>query len=387
MHARFVRCVWVAIVAACGGPTRGDSLQNQAGKAAAPPAIVKSRSPDDWLSARPVQLDLSGIEPNLDEELRWPLAPSSHPVLEPRYPIAQALAEPGIEYGELCRRGIQARHAPTAAGQEQIDYLRAWCAVGNHDVEAAVARLAPLVHPIVTGLGAAVTLDLANILTDGCTADTAVRLIAKHTIVDPAVLDTLAATYLEVERPDDARDVNTTVMLGDSQPGAATCHRHVRDIALAPSYVRKDLAVAFAKLAPTMHDARCRELSNLASCWVSPLEWCDGYLADQQLDPKYQKLIEAYDGWPTEPTDYEGWISIATDGVMAAPLGGADRLAIVALEAALRTSHCKATRVLSIATQAELLAPQFTSTELSTRLATLRALDNTNCVDLATRSP
>ena len=299
--------------------------------------------PTRAIAARP-EVDLSAVTPSLDEEGRWPLAGSSHPTLDPRYPIASALAEPGLGWVDLCRIGIQGRHAPTAAGQEQLEYLRGWCSVANHDVDAAVGYFATLAHPVVSGLRAAVTLDFANVLADGCPSGQALHLLDKHTVVAPEVFDTLAATYLEVERPDDAREVNLRALQGVQQE-PATCHRRVREIALARQWEAQQLATKFADQEEGSSDPTCQQLRNLTRCWAEPTKHCEAYFKDQGINLGYVHLFSAYFRWPAYGAEFSSWLEIANDAVVSIPLPGADTLAVAALETALQSSQCHDDRV------------------------------------------
>ena len=76
-------------------------------------ALLVSRGPDPNRSSRTEQrrpnIDVRSLLPDFSAELRWPLTGMSHPILEPRFAIAQELAVPGVEWQQLCARGVQNR--------------------------------------------------------------------------------------------------------------------------------------------------------------------------------------------------------------------------------------------------------------------------------------
>jgi hypothetical protein len=330
--------VWViGWIAACAAPV-AEPLHAPREKPhpADPPAITTR--PDRAYGKRP-ELDLSTVAPSFEEELRWPLPGSIHPMLEPRYEIGKALAEPGVSWNDLCRMGIQGRHASSGAGQEQMVYLRGWCSVANHDLDAAVGYFATLVHPLVSGMQRAIPLDFADILVDGCRAGEALHLLDKHTVVAPEVFDTLAATYYEVDRLEDARDVNLRALQGD-QHEPATCHRRVREIALAERWNTRELTQQFSDLVGDTSDPACMTLAHLARCVDDPAEHCKPYFQDENINLGYVHLFAAYYGWPRKAATFSEWSVIAQAAADAIPLAGADLLATEALEAALRSSEC-----------------------------------------------
>ncbi len=327
----------MVLMVACGAPV-AEPLHAPPKQPQPPDAPVVTTRPDRANGKRP-ELDLSAVAPSFEEELRWPLPGSIHPMLEPRYEIAKALAEPGISWIELCRMGIQGRHMSSEAGQQQMDYLRAWCSVANHDLDAAVGRFATLVHPVVSGMRSAIPLDLADILVGGCQSGEALHLLDKHTVVTPEVFDTLAAAYFEVDRLEDARDVNLRALEGE-QREPATCHRRVREIALAEKWNMRTLTQQFADRVGDTSDPACITLSHLARCIDDPAGHCKPYFQDENINLGYVHLFAAYYGWSQKAATFPDWIAIAKAAIDAIPLAGADQLASEALEAALRSSQC-----------------------------------------------
>ena len=339
-----------------------------------PTAKVAAREPplgsELFVTVPRPDVDLSALAPNLDGELRWPLSASAHPALDPHFPIADALAEPGVSWTELCRRGVQDRHLPTDEGWVRTVYLHAWCFVADHDVEQALDYFTTAIDNGILGqIALDARLDVASVLAETGNADTALHLLAKHPKIGHDELDILAATYLEINRPDDARDVNHEA-LEYTQVEPARCHRELREIALADPADRERLVRVFARH-PTS-DAVCTELRSLAACWANPAHACHDYLVRRQLDLRALALFEVYFAWPTGPQSTKGWSMLAQLAIDAAPLDGAVQLAIVALEAARRTSGCTQVALHRVADQAQVLAHELTvSPELAPRLAAI----------------
>jgi len=173
-----------------------------------PPAPVRAAP---VLLPRP-DIDVSSLVPDPTHELRWPLSIASHPELEPQFEIAKALAEPGVGWIDLCRLGAHNRHLGKDK-RDHVAYLRGWCSVGKQDFDAALAHLVPLTSSVVLGLATAVRADFANIVISSGDANDATRLLAKHRIKDVAVLDTIAASYVELGRLDDAYEINELAIL------------------------------------------------------------------------------------------------------------------------------------------------------------------------------
>ena len=98
--------VVVVIVAGCSSRPRTRAPE----PLSAPQVVhqVASTRSVVWV-ARP-QIDVEPLLPDLGEDLRWPLAMTDHPALEPKFAIASALAQPGIGWTDLCARGVQNRH-------------------------------------------------------------------------------------------------------------------------------------------------------------------------------------------------------------------------------------------------------------------------------------
>ncbi|HUJ61273.1 MAG TPA: hypothetical protein VLX92_22370 [Kofleriaceae bacterium] len=294
-------------------------------------------------AARPVEPDVEKLLPDPSEELRWPLALSTHPVLEPRFPIAARLAEPGITWQELCARGAARRTIPSQ--RELVSYLGAWCRVLDHDGVGAVGELVRLRDTGVLGMAEAIPLDIADILADAGDADAAERVLTDDRAVEPDLLDALAATYYEVSRPADAAEINRVAIEADHAPTLATrCHRLARAIVIGDPAER---AARVNELRGTVAgqvvpDPTCDRLDDTVGCWASPgRTWCHYFLAARGLPEADGDLFEAYLDWPSAASDTARWQRIAEAATAAADVAGAQELATVALEAALATSQCR----------------------------------------------
>ena len=296
---------------------------------------------------RPV-VDVASLQPDFTEELRWPLAPSVHPDLEPAFPVAAQLAQPGVTWHDLCAMGAQHRHVPGRKSQ-LVAYLGAWCSEAEHDDEEAIAQLASIGATTYDGLADALPIDLADLLADTGNVDTAEHLIEKYELHDVAVLDDLAAVFLELGQPEAARAINQDALdLGAQAREADQCHRAVRDILLAPSTARDLKLQELRRTHVTdrkIPDPTCVSLIDALECHSYPASRCGEYLKAQGLDWRYTFLLTAYFDWPTFPMTYSGWRKLASSAASASGLPGAAELADSALAAAVQTSECEATRL------------------------------------------
>ena len=336
-----MRAIAVLGLVACGGAPRPAP--------APPPAPRRPHRPlglDEVAAPRPA-VDVASLLPDFTEELRWPLAPSVHPDLEPTFPVAAELAQPGVTWHDLCAMGAQHRHVP-GRGAQLVAYLGGWCSAAAHDDEEAIAQLASIGATTYDGLADALPIDLADILADAGGADDAEHLIAKYDLHDVAVLDDLAAVYVELGQPDAAREINhDAIDLGTRSREADQCHRAARDIVLGPSLSRA-LELQYLERVHVegrkIPDTTCIALDDALACAVHPAKSCSPYLRAQGLDPRYADLLAAYYKWPDLPAPYDAWREIARDATSAVDLPGAQDLADAALTAAVETSACSPAR-------------------------------------------
>lgn len=326
--------VATSVLAACGAkaPEALPAVEHSAG----PPVHHAAVSP--WTRVPRPELAIEQDLPDLTEELRWPLSVMEHPALEPHYPIASVLADPGITWMELCARGVQHRLDPSH--KDELAYLGAWCAAAKHDAQAAVTALAPLVHSSVMGIANAVPLDLAFVLC-GSTDDAehADQILRGVGIRDPHIWDLLAASYLEVSKKRDAAyATSTAIQLDPNASDALACHRLTRSLMLGSSAYRdaglKELETRAAHKAPA---EACIELALKVPCALE--RDCVAYFKAQNIEPRKLALINLYEHWPSHG-DRDAWIDVAWRARRAWPADGSVELIRAALEAAVATTPC-----------------------------------------------
>jgi len=285
--------------------------------------------------ARPT-IDLSFL-PDPVSELRWPLPPNVHPLLEPRFAIAEVFAAPGVDWRTLCQRGAQNRVAPSLDPMF-VEYLRAWCYVENRDIDLAISGLARVAARSAV-LADSARLDIANVLVDAGSADQAQRVLARVWIQPAAIYDVVAATYAEVGKLDDATVFNdlALAMMGTSEQ---RCRRLVKRIAiegpLASSTARYELEQMTT--VPPRSERTCARLYHAVACWHHPGTACSAYFTDEGMDTRYTSLMTAYERWPRGASTSDQWRAVALDALDAMPLDGADLLATLALEMAVKVS-------------------------------------------------
>jgi hypothetical protein len=331
-----VRWIGLVLVAACGAKAPAESLENLE-RTQRETGIVKRTAKASAL--RP-EIDVSTYTPDFHEELRWPLSAMTHPTLTPRFPIAQELAI-GVDWETLCLRGV---HNRTSATQKDLlAYLRGWCAVHQRDADNGVRHLAPLLGAETRGMSAAVRIDIANILVDHGSVETAERLLNKHRLRDVALLDLLAANYAEVGSPSEAFTINRLAIDADYAATDATkCRRLVKRIAFAqeanPMLALAELEDLARPIKGQTRDPLCVRLQHKVACSQHPANACKQYLADENLDAKASDLLDAFHNWPRYG-DYMEWWLAADAASRALPLPGAADLAISAYEASLASDE------------------------------------------------
>jgi len=246
------------------------------------PVAPRERTELD-IAAPEIHVDVTLVEPDPTHEIRWPLGLSDHPELAPQFDIANVLADPGLDWIELCKMGAHKR--TNWKLHDQLVYLRAWCAVGVHDYPGAIEILVKLRSTVVPGLAAAVRADLTNVLVSH-DPDSARELVNKFGLsAESDVLDRLAATYVEVGKLAGAVEINELALANDSGKSAAkTCQRLTRRVLLDPETYRKS-QTAFSTKSPVPGftddptpllfgakldvDPQCKELDAQVSCWLT----------------------------------------------------------------------------------------------------------------------
>lgn len=335
-------------IAGCGG-ARAPAAQMEFPMDAYLAILAIPPSPVSELRAPRVGLELARLLPDLAADLRWPLPPAIHPMLEPAYPIARAFAQPELGWLDLCARGVAARSSPST-DPALVAYLRAWCHVARRDLDLAVVDLGRLRHASTPMLAPAVRLDLANILAEAGPAAEAEQILARAGIDDLEVDDLLAATYAEIGSPADAYELNERALAGDfgAQP-AVRCARLARRIALV-GLGRSTADVAEIEAYAKSGERGCARIDRELACLARPGNACTAYFSEVGIDVHNTHLIKAFLQWPADRAPTTVWTAIARDALLALPVTGADLLATIALDRAVRTSRC--TRDVLAATRA-----------------------------------
>lgn len=273
--------------------------------------------------------------PDPSDHVRWPLTANRHPALEPSYAIAPVFADPGVSWVDLCRLGAQNRRT-SGALTDQTEYLKAWCDVSRREITSAVTRLGALAHSPVLGLPTAVRLDIANILVDAGDASEAQRVLAAARVADLAVLDLLAASYIEVGKIRDGAQLNELALGSyDFRRPADQCERITRRVLLLSETER---ALEFPDFTPYLGNHSCMVLANEVRCWAK--RDCAGYLAAQGIPLPMANVASLYFTWPASPERSETWLQLADLAYMRLGTPGADTLATAAWEGALRSANC-----------------------------------------------
>ncbi len=341
--------VAAALAVGCGG---AQVPEVPATERVDPPAAAPSRMRAG--APRPV-LDISAWSPDPMEHGRWPLTSSQHPVLEPAFDIAGALAVPGVSWLALCERGAQNR--TLGAKQDLTRYLSAWCAVARHDAPGALYELGQLRSTAIAGLWVAAKHDAANILSDHGSASDVEHLLRASGLLEVEVADLTSAAYFEAGRREDALTVNElAASLDRGANDDSVCERLAR-AAVAGDERRVGAIIGslaeYAKAHPT--STTCRARAAELRCWHAPARACADYFAVQHHTPGELALFEAYELWPASAATVADWLLVAGKAVDAVPLGEAIRFGVPALELAIRNSACGTDVLETVVTRAQFL--------------------------------
>jgi hypothetical protein len=320
-------------------------------------------------------LDIESWVPDSSDALRWPLSTNSHPQLQPGYAIAASLAQPSVTWVELCNLGAHKRRL-AGAKQDPVAYLAAWCHVLAHDVDAVIAELVPLQRSMVHGIARTIYIDIANILVSGADAGQSLRVLAKHRLSDPTLFDVLAATYAELGKLDDAREINARALESNVYASTETkCHRLARDVALGEPQSLDNLRTL------AEGNAECESLYTPLLCTEFPTDpRCSRYYAERGVSKGALLMLAAYQAWPTQPAPPNVWLVLAWQARMAIPYEDADMAAMAAIETALRGSACGSPSVKEAQDVArELQRTRGVERDVDARLATVLAKPETLC--------
>ncbi len=327
-----------AVVLASCAPKPPEPLEPMRGEAPDPEVGELQPVPDVRIAAPRPDVDVSGVVPDIHEELRWPLTAMSHPSLEPRFGVAAVFAEAGVGWLELCKRGVHKRTS-NGRNRDELEYLRGWCGAVAGDAEAACSSLRPLTHSTVLGMSAAVRIDLANIIANAGHIDKAEHLIAKFQIDDPEVLDTLAATYVEVGAERDAYEINRRAIDVDARASQEVqCRRLIKQIVLGPEGERAIPIDQLEQLAtkPKVPDRTCVELHDAWTCYANPKEDCYAYFTNSGIGVEWLHVLRAYHSWPRHPVAQRTFLRIVDEAKFGVRQPAGLELMLSALEAAAR---------------------------------------------------
>ncbi len=311
--------------------------------------------PELVVQAPALHIDVAIVEPDPTHELRWPLALSDHPELAPQYDVAKVLAEPGLDWLELCKIGAHRRTIPKL--RDQLLYLRAWCFASVYDYPSAIETLMKLRSTVVPGLATAVRADLSNVLVSH-DPNSARELVAKFGLASEMdVLDRLAATYVEVGKLGGAIEINELALAND--PGTSpskTCQRLTRRVLLDPETYRTSQS-AFSKARPVPGfvddptpllfgaklgaDPQCQELDAQLSCWLVKGN-CAAWYKLRGVSELDAHLLAAHHAWPTGTyrAAPNAWWQVIYPALNARPKPEAYTFALLASEAALKLTSC-----------------------------------------------
>lgn len=334
--------------------------------------------------SRPDLPDVAALVPDLTEQLRWPLTVMEHPALEPRYPVARDLADPGISWTELCARGVQNRRDPSH--RDELAYLSAWCLAESHDTAGAVHALAPLQHSSNLELGSAVPFDLVNVVVADVDFSHADQLLSGENVRDPLVWDLLAAAYFEVGKNYDSYQAsNTAAQLDANARMEQRCHRIAR-LAMLGSAGQKpvfetELAEAAKQKVP---DATCVDLALRVPCALDPADRCEPYLKSQHVVPWRAQILAAYEHWP-EIAGWSRWVDYAWEARHTWPADGSLDLVDTALDAAVGATKCDPVRLGDVSRAADAIS--IGVKELEAKATSVRKLldDRNACLEFRDR--
>ena len=266
---------------------------------------------------------------------RWPLRFNEHPEAEPSFDIAGALADPGVTWLDLCRRGVQFRHL--AKDQDLVAYLNVWC---TEDAGDALYQLGLLAHSNIRGIAEAIRTDASRIVADHVMGDSVEPILRRAHILDAPTVDLIAASYLELGKLDEAYAMDRLATTLDAQPSeATTCRRSVRELVIdRDDDSRQFAARTIERLAaqqpatpqdlhPHPRDPVCVEVAKAAGI---------------ETDPGDARLSAARRAWPAGPASFAEWHNAFAAAALAMPDPRALDLAERALELEIETSQCRA---------------------------------------------
>jgi hypothetical protein len=313
-------------------------------------------------------IDIAAYLPDVAEYGRWPLTLAEHPALEPHFDIAGALADPGIEWTDLCARGAQHRHM--SSKQELVDYLDAWCSVAKDDLPTAISKLGAARHASTVGVVQALKMDVASITAEHGSAHDLESFLRSGGFLTADQVDLVSAAYNEVGKLDDAVEANqlaVTMDYGASE--AITCKRLLRRIADTSGATREDAVADLKDRAvprkaldqqqpPRCVDAyaevQCWQLDDCAPYWGTK-HWTSGTHLPLDESQHLKQLLDTYRAWPVTAQTGSTWLAVAQHLEDTWPPHDKFELVLPALDLSLRASACDARLLAAVVAYAALL--------------------------------
>jgi len=321
-----MRLALALALAACGGPPKPEPLET-------PAPLDRPREVISLEAAAP-KLDLQDYTPDISEYGRWPLTVAEHPELEPHFAIADALAQPGITWQDLCARGAQQR--TMAQNADYGEYLAAWCSVAKDDAHDALFRLGNLHRSL--RLRPAIELDAAAIVVANLDGGVVEGELRRANLLELRIVDRISAAYFEIGKLDSAENLNRLAVQMDRTPTAEiACARELRTIADGGADARLAIEILSRRPAPK-GSGRCEALAQELACWTGPSCTTPAYGALKRAG--VVSLTRARGLWPTHNAAFGEWYRVAENAANGWPVEQAYELAVPALELALRTSRC-----------------------------------------------
>lgn len=330
--------VAAVLVVACAW-RQAEPTKSPHGPASVPAASRKpSKHAEARVEAPRPDVDVSHLLPDFQDDLRWPLTAMGHPSMEPRFAVASVFAAPGVSWLDLCERGVQKR-STGGRNLDELEYLRAWCSAAAGDIDAACATLTTLTTSSVLGLPSAVRLDLANLIASTGGRDKAEHLLSANKLNDPQLLDTLAATYIELGAERDADEMNRLAMETNTRATRETqCRRLIKHIVLSDVGEREASVQALKALAttPRYPDPTCQSIYHAWMCVEDARTGCWQHLDDLGAEYRWNDVLRVYRAWPAGPAPMTTWLRFADELRFAVKVPASLPLLIGALDAASR---------------------------------------------------
>jgi hypothetical protein len=373
-----VRLAVVALVVACHSPP--------------PPPPAPARAPQPlWPAPAVDTFRLPSASPPAPPLAQRPPPPPDPATPRPRGPHASIEQLWGIApWSSACAARGHVRDGYDL--DTALTYTFAWCAVLRDDEAAARAGLLEVAASTDRRLATAARIDLADVLVMARGADVAIAWLRARNLADDAMLDELAAAYL-----DDGRSTDALVAIRASSGRGALadrCRRLAIERALDPDAAgRLDSAAVSAGCpqparpappivgtCPLVTGTWTYDSCRNARCDIAMIEH-DLALCEPELvrAPQLREraiVVAAHAHWPAQASA-DDWLAFAKLAARGASAPGGDALVLAALANAALLSDCSdVTEIASVARALPKVRP-----ELAARLAELVGLTPARCRD------